>query len=132
MALELRPLLILRHHWRSLVMSARVVAERGQGGLANVSRSGSRSLRDSAASVALAVLLRSKVLHHYGIDLRIKRFDASDDVVGQLYCGNLSGLQCGNKFFGRAVVPTQKFRLFGVPRGSISRHCRGSVFARDF
>ena len=47
-----------------------------------------------------------EVAHHYGIDLRIERLDASDDVIGQLDRGNLSGLRCGNKFFGRVEFKT--------------------------
>ena len=46
-----------------------------------------------------------EVAHHHGIDVRIERLDASNDVVGQLDRGNLSGLEGGNKFLGRAVVP---------------------------
>src|SRR6266702_5687455 len=46
-----------------------------------------------------------EVTNNDRIEAWIERVDARDDMLSELDCRNLSGLQCFNKFFGRAVLP---------------------------
>jgi hypothetical protein len=74
------------HHWDPEQRLPLTAGERGVGGLGPV-----------AGTV--------EVTHHDRVEAWIERVDARDDMLSELDRRNLSGLQCFNKFIGRAVLP---------------------------